>query len=56
MNEEADEVLDSIKNAVILSGELSEDGLHFYLDDGRVIVFYGQFILGVARPDKSTIN
>ncbi len=55
MNEEADEVLDSLKCAVINGGSLTDEGLHIFLEDGRVVIFYGQFILGVVRPDK-TLN
>ena len=55
MNEEADEVLDSLKSGVIEGGNLTEDGLHIFLEDGRVVVFYGSFILGVVRPDR-TLN
>ena len=55
MNEEADEVLASLRSAVISGGDLTDDGLHIFLEDGRVVIFYGQFILGVVRPDR-TLN
>lgn len=55
MNEEADEVLNSLKAGVIEGGSLTDEGLHIFLEDGRVVIFYGQFILGVVRPDR-TLN
>ena len=56
MIEEADIVIASLKSAVITGGEVTEEGMHFYLEDGRVVIIYGSFILGVTRVDKTTIN
>jgi hypothetical protein len=56
VNEEADEVLESLKHAVIEGGGLTDEGLHIFLEDGRVVVFYGQFILGVVRPETKTLQ
>lgn len=53
---EEESIIESLRGAVIAEGSLTDEGLHFVLEDGRIVVFAGSFILGVARPDKQTLN
>ena len=56
MTEEEDSVLESLKGSTIQEGGVTEDGLHILLEDGRVVIFCGQFIFGITRPDKQTLQ
>lgn len=53
---EEEAIVESLKGSVIAGCSLTEEGAHFVLEDGRVVVFAGNFILGVTRPDKQTLN
>ena len=33
----------------IVSGEQTPEGIHFYLEDGRVLIFDGVFTIGFGR-------
>lgn len=52
----ADEVIKYLEGAVIESGGVTEDGVHFLLKDGRVLVFMGDFVMGFDMLDKRTLN
>jgi hypothetical protein len=44
--------IDSISGQTITGGEVNDDGLHLYLDDGRVLVVLG--VVGLL--DKETLQ
>lgn len=54
------EVFQSLEGGIIEGGGLTEDGLHFYLKDGRILVVgqteYGEVYFGVAMADKRNIQ
>jgi hypothetical protein len=60
MNESVSEVFQSLEGGTIEGGGLTEDGIHFFLKDGRVLVVghteYGEVYFGVAMVDKRNIQ
>ena len=48
--------MDSISGHVINGGDITDDGMHIFLDDGRVVIFTGQFMAFVGMLDKRSIN
>lgn len=58
MKTETDEeaVVEAIRGAVIEGGELTEDGFHLQLEDGRYIIFAGEFIIAVCRVNPTQLN
>lgn len=53
MEESADSLLESLKGGTIQDGGLTDEGLHICLEDGRVIIFSGTFVIGVVRPENT---
>jgi len=51
-----EEVMEHLSGAVIESGERTDDGMHVYLKDGRILVFMGDFVMGVLVADKRVMN
>ena len=51
-----EEVMEHLKGAVIESGERTDEGMHVYLKDGRVLVFIGDFVMGVLVADKRNLQ
>lgn len=51
-----EEVMEHLSGSVIDSGERTEDGMHVYLSDGRILVFIGDFVMGVLVADKRVMN
>jgi hypothetical protein len=51
-----EEVMQHLSGAVIDSGERTDEGMHVYLKDGRVLVFIGDFVMGVLVADKRVMN
>lgn len=41
-----DEVIESIVGKSITGGAVEKDGMHLYLDDGRVVIILGIFYVG----------
>jgi hypothetical protein len=50
------EVMEALQGARITGGERTDDGLHVYLDDGRLLLFTGEFLLYVGIPNKGTLQ
>ena len=40
----------------ILSAELHDDGLHFQLSGGPILIIAGYIAVGLYRPDKRDLN
>jgi hypothetical protein len=51
-----EEVMEHLSGAVIESGERTDDGMHVYLKDGRILVFMGDFVMGVLVAEKRVMN
>lgn len=51
-----EEVMSYLSGSVIDSGARTDDGMHVYLKDGRVLVFIGDFVMGVLVADKRVMN
>ena len=41
----------SIQGFRIDGGEVTSDGMHMYLSDGRILVISGNFMVGVLTPE-----
>jgi hypothetical protein len=46
--------IDSISGQTITGGEVNDDGLHLYLDDGRVLIILG--VVCVGELEKETLQ
>jgi len=49
-------MLDAITGRVIVGGELTDDGMHINLDDGRILIFDGDFIVGLAQINRKALQ
>lgn len=45
-----------ITGRMICGGQIVEDGMHLYMDDGRIIVIVGQFGAGIMIGTRDQIN
>ena len=52
----ADEVMEYLSGSVISGGARTDEGVHVYLEDGRVLVFVGDFVMGVMVADKRNLQ
>ena len=51
-----DEVMEHLEGSVISGGEVTEEGMHINLKDGRILVFVGEFVMGVMVLDKRNLQ
>lgn len=51
-----EEVMEHLSGSVIDSGERTDEVMHVYLKDGRVLVFIGDFVMGVLVADKRNLQ
>ena len=51
-----EEVMEHLSGSVISSGERTDEGMTVYLEDGRVLVFVGEFVMGVMVVDKKNLQ
>ena len=51
-----EEVMEHLSGAVIDSGERTDDGMSVRLRDGRILVFVGDFAMGVLVADKRNLQ
>lgn len=51
-----EEVMEYLAGSVIESGARTEEGMHVYLKDGRILVFIGDFMMGVMIADKRQLQ
>jgi hypothetical protein len=47
--------IDSVSGQTITGGEVNDEGLHLYLDDGRVLLFVDGIVF-VGRLEKETLQ
>ena len=50
------EVMSSIVGRSIQQYWITPEGLHFNLDDGRVVVFAGNFVVAVVHQYEPTVH
>ena len=50
------EVMEHLSGSVISGGERTDEGMHVYLNDGRVLIFVGEFVMGVMILDKRQLQ
>ena len=48
--------MEYLAGSEISGGERTDEGMHVYLKDGRVLVFIGDFVMGVLVADKRVMN
>ena len=51
-NEINEKVLNSVLGRSLAGWRLCDDGMHFTLDDGSVLIVEGDFAIAVFRPTK----
>ena len=51
-----EEVMEYLSGSVIVSGERTDEGMHVHLKDGRILVFIGDFVMGVLVADERVLN
>lgn len=52
----AETLMDELSGLKITGGEINNDGMHLYLDDGRVLIMEGAFIVGLARVERMSLQ
>lgn len=50
-----EEVMEYLAGSEISGGERTDEGMHVYLN-GRVLVFIGEFVMGVLVADKRNLQ
>ena len=48
--------LDGIMGRCLVEWHIGEDGLHFDLDDGKVLILTGAFIIAIMKPDECPLH
>ena len=56
MNLDPDGLIQSITGSGILGGDIGDGGFHLYLDDGRIVVFTGMFVIGVLSAEERVLQ
>ena len=51
-----DDLMAKVKGGVVVGGHEDETGLHLELEDGRYLIFTGNFVVGLYRVCSPTIN
>ena len=48
--------LDSIIGRCLMEWHIGDDGLHFDLDDGKVLILTGAFVVAVMKPIECPLH
>lgn len=51
-----EDINESICGLSINDGEVTEDGIHFYLSDGRILIIHGADAIYVVELDKAKLQ
>lgn len=51
-----EEVMEALSGSVIVSGERTDEGMHVYLEDGRTLMFVGDFCMAVCVLRKENLQ
>lgn len=51
-----EEVMGFLAGSEISGGARTDEGMHVFLKDGRILVFIGDFVMGVLVADKRVMN
>ena len=54
-NTTVSDLMEAVSGRVISGGDVTEDGMHLYLDDGKVLIFAGAFVVGIW-VEKGTLQ
>ena len=50
------EVLNGIIGRSLVSWHVGEGGIHFNLDDGRIVIFSGAFVIAVYAAEENVLH
>lgn len=50
-----EELMEAVMGQRIVYGEETDDGMHFNLEDGRVLIFTGEFVVSIYNA-ASQVN
>lgn len=51
-----EDVMEHLSGSKISGGARTDEGMHVFLEDGRVLVFVGEFVMGVMVLDKRSLQ
>lgn len=51
-----EDVMEHLSGSRISGGERTDEGMHVFLDDGRILVFVGEFAMAVMIADKRNLQ
>jgi hypothetical protein len=51
-----DAFLKRLEGAGIDHCEITEDGMHIVLEDGRILILTGAFVVGLFRPEEGSLH
>ena len=49
-------LLDSIKGRKLVDWHIGDGGIHFDLDDGKVVIFSGAFVIAVMCAENEVLH
>ena len=52
----ADELMTRLAGSRIKGGMETSDGLHIYLEGGRILIFTGEFVMAVYREEEDRVH
>jgi len=52
----ADELMTRLAGSRIKGGMETSDGLHIYLEGGRILIFTGEFVMAVYREEENRVH
>ena len=48
-----EEIFREILNAQVVSGEVTEDGMHFHLSNGKLLIICGRHVIAYVQDDRT---
>lgn len=49
-------LMDELTGRIIYGGDVTDDGMHIALDDGRILVITGAFVVGLVQLGKESLQ
>jgi hypothetical protein len=49
-------ILDAMRGHEVSDGAVTPEGVHFHMDDGRVLVITGEFVIALMRFTPHTLQ
>jgi len=50
------EVMDGLMGHAMTSWHIGDEGMHVELDDGRMVIFSGMFVIAVYEPEEQRLH